>query len=245
MLNRDARISREAIAPGHDCVIVDDALSEPERWVELAVRHRADFVAPSHNAYPGIELRLPDAISQQLERFFSEHVRRHFGARRTLRHYCRLSLATLQPAQLEPRQWICHRDRLDPGPDALVAACVLYLFRDPALGGTGFHVPRRSAHETAVLVHESGTLDRAAFSRKYAINAGYHTETTAWFERTAAIEARWNRLIFYDGGSVFHGSDIGAPERLSADPAIGRLTLNGFFVCRRSANARTSPSSGR
>ena len=45
----------------------------------------------------------------------------------------------------------------------------------------------------------------------------------------------FNRLLFYDGGAVFHGSDIAAPERLSDDPSRGRLTWNGFFVCRRTS----------
>ena len=46
------------------------------------------------------------------------------------------------------------------------------------------------------------------------------------------IEPKWNRLIFYDG-DVFHSGDIRAPERLSDDPAVGRLTLNGFFTGTR------------
>jgi hypothetical protein len=40
--------------------------------------------------------------------------------------------------------------------------------------------------------------------------------------------------VFYDGGQ-FHSSHITRPEMLSDDPAHGRLTLNGFFVCKRSA----------
>ena len=39
-------------------------------------------------------------------------------------------------------------------------------------------------------------------------------------------------MIFYDG-SILHSGDILAPEKLSADPRIGRLTLNGFFTSRR------------
>jgi len=47
-----------------------------------------------------------------------------------------------------------------------------------------------------------------------------------------SIPAKWNRLIFYDGG-VLHSGDITAPQKLSNDPVAGRLTLNGFFTCRR------------
>jgi len=57
-----------------------------------------------------------------------------------------------------------------------------------------------------------------------------------YFDRVASVPARWNRLIFYDG-SLLHSGDIAAPDRLSADPQLGRLTLNGFFTCRRNARA--------
>jgi hypothetical protein len=38
-------------------------------------------------------------------------------------------------------------------------------------------------------------------------------------------------MIFYDGG-ILHSGDRLAPEKLSADPRIGRLTLSGFFFRR-------------
>jgi hypothetical protein len=48
------------------------------------------------------------------------------------------------------------------------------------------------------------------------------------------VPAKWNRLIFYDGG-MLHSGDIRKPERMSPDPRVGRLTLNGFFTSRRRA----------
>ncbi len=235
MFNPHPRIEAVPIAPGYYAYVIDDALSEPQRWVDLAAQHRSQFEASPHNAYPGIELRMPDALSARLGEFFATHVRSRLGARRTQREYSRLSLALKQPDELEPRQWICHRDQLEPEAGKLTAACVLYLFRDVSLGGTGFFVPKRAMSETRLLIHESGTLSRDQFMDKYGIAAGYQTEPNAWFEKTAAIEPRWNRLIVYDGGAVFHCSDIRDPAQLSDDPRTGRLTLNGFFVCRTSA----------
>lgn len=223
------------ITPAHDCLVIDNALTDPERWVELAAQHRAEFAASPHNAYPGLELRMPDAISARLDEFFARHIRARLGIRRTLRMYSRLALATLSREHLSPRQWICHRDRLDTEPGRGIAASVLYLFHDTSMGGTAFFVPQRSEQETAMLIHESGTLASTDFAAKYGLHPGYQTTSNAWFERTAAIPAKWNRLIFYDGGSVFHCSDIAAPNKLSADPRAGRLTLNGFFICRRAA----------
>lgn len=235
VFNPRPRIEAIDIAPGHQAYAIDDALAEPQRWIDLAARHAADFTRSPHNAFPGSELRMPDALSARLGEYFAQHVRTRLGARRIERCYSRLSLATLQPPQLEPRQWIAHRDRLEPEPGKLTAACVLYLFRDDALGGTAFFVPKRPLQETRVLIHESGQLAPAEFTAKYGIPPGYMTAGNDWFEKTASVAPRFNRLVFYDGGAVFHTSDIGAPEKLTGDPRTGRLTLNGFFVCRASA----------
>ncbi len=235
MFNSNPTIQSIAIAPGAECLVIDDALSDPERWVALASEHRGSFAEAEFNAYPGVELRMPDALSAKLDAYFGEHIRKRLGARRTLRMYSRLAMATRKVDELEPRQWICHRDRLEIAADRCIAASVLYLFREPAMGGTAFFAPRRGERETAVLIHESGQLTRAEFTSKYGIAPSYPVASNDWFEKTAVIEAKWNRLIFYDGGSVFHASDIHSPERLSVDPQRGRLTWNGFFVCRRAA----------
>ena len=235
MFNPRPTIQSIAFTPGTRVFVIDDALSDPERWVALAIEHRAAFESAPFNAYPGLELRMPDALSARLDAYFAEHIRNRLGARRTVRMYSRLAMATRAVDQLEPRQWICHRDRLEVDPDGVIAASVAYLFKDNALGGTAFFAPRRGEKETAVLIHESGQLAPADFTRKYGIAPAYPVTSNAWFEKVGVVEPKWNRLVFYDGGELFHSSDIEAPERLSADPASGRLTWNGFFICRRAA----------
>lgn len=232
MFNPRARVSVVPVGPDRICCVVDDALLEPERLVERAIAGRDALLEAPHNAYPGLELRMPETVTAPLDAFFTEHFRRAMGARRVIRRYSRLSMVVTPPERLEPRQWICHRDRLQADPAEGIAASVLYLFHDPALGGTGFYTPRRPEPEIARLVHDSGAMAPAQFGVAYGIAPGYLTASNAWFEKTGEIAARWNRLIFYDGMG-FHSADITAPERLSADPARGRLTLNGFFTCRR------------
>jgi hypothetical protein len=233
MFNPNPRIEVIPVVPGHDCLVIDDALCEPGRLVELAVTHRAQFEASPHNAYPGVELRMPERVSAELDRFFARHMRTRLGARRTQRMYSRLSMVTQAPAELAPRQWLCHRDRMELAPGRCIAACVLYLFESPDLGGTAFFRPVQDQAATALLVHESGLLSAPAFSTRYGIGPGYMVDSNAWFERVAAVEARWNRLIFYSG-MLFHGADIRRPDLLANDPNSGRLTLNGFFTCRAS-----------
>ncbi|QSX79341.1 DUF6445 family protein [Agrilutibacter solisilvae] len=232
MFNPAPRIQTLQVDHRPVCHVVDDALLEPERWVEFAAAHAAAFEGGDHNAYPGVELRLPEAFTAQLDAWFGQHLRGAFDARRTLERYSRLSLVTLPPPALAPRQWICHVDRLNTQPGQCIVACVLYLFRDASLGGTGFYRPRHPPERIARLVQDSSSMDADAFAAQHRWPPGYMTAGNEWFEKILSVPARFNRLIFYSGG-IFHAADILAPERLSADPRQGRLTLNGFFTCRR------------
>ncbi len=232
MFNPRARVETVALMPGHSCYVIDDALSQPERWVERAAEHIDAFEVMGHNAYPGPELRMPDEISARLDEFFTQHVRAAIGARRTRRVYSRLAIATLAPEALEPKQWVCHRDRFGMAADECAVASVLYLFRDERLGGTNFFVPRRPMAEVEAMIEDSARLDRETFTARHAIAPGYMTTSTAWFDKVTTIPPRFNRMIFYDG-SLFHCSDIPAPQLLTGDPRRGRLTFNGFFTCQR------------
>lgn len=234
MFNPAPRIDELVIDHDQRCYVIDDALLEPDRWIDAAEQTRVDFEMTGHNAYPGLELRMPDAVSERLDQFFAEHIRKLLGVRRTLRMYSRMAMVTLPPEQLQPRQWICHRDRMGMAPDEAAAASVLYLFRDPNLGGTSFYLPRRPIDQIERMIEDSGTMSAADFTAHHGVNAGYPSSSNLWFERVLTVEPKFNRAIFYDG-SVFHCSDIPSPALLSDDPRTGRLTFNGFFTCRRVA----------
>ena len=234
MFNPRPRIETIPIDAAHACYVIDDALLQPERLVDFAREHRDRFAMAPHNAYPGLELRMPDDFSAYLDDFFRLHMRGRFGARRTLRMYSRLAMVTLAPHTLQPRQSICHRDRLDFGPNQCIAASVLYLFKDDTLGGTSFFAPKKPAHEINRLMRDSATLDAVAFARAHGILPGYMTDSNDYFDKLLTVPARWNRLIFYDG-SLFRSGDIASPGKLGSDPQMGRLTLNGFFTCSKSA----------
>ena len=232
MFNPQPRIQTLELGGRPVCHVVDDVLREPSKWVEFAAAHAGRFEGGGHNAYPGVELRLPEFATAQLDAWFGQHLRSLFGARRTLERYSRLALVTQAPDTLAPRQWLCHVDRLDTQPGQCIVACVLYLFHDAGLGGTGFYRPRHPPARIAQLVQDSASMSPEVFAATYGVQAGYMTDGNAWFEKLLTVPARFNRLVFYSGG-IFHAGDILAPERLSADPRQGRLTLNGFFTCRR------------
>jgi hypothetical protein len=234
VFNPKPRIERVSWPGGPCCWVVDEVLTDPQAFVDMAVEGRAHFVPAPHNAYPGLEWVMPAAVSEPLSEFFMLHLRAALQARRTLGMYSRLSLATLQPSALRPLQRVCHRDRFGAGPDQSVAACTLYLFRNPELGGTAFYAPRQSVPQTNELIHRWNGMDDDSFTRVIGREKGYITASNRFFDLLGAVPAAFNRAVFYDG-SLFHSSHIHAPERLSDDPACGRLTLNGFFICRRNA----------
>lgn len=232
LFNSAPRIEAREFGSGATVLIVDDALLEPGRFVDFAADHWAHARETAHNAFPGPELAMPDAFTARLEDWFNEHLRRALGGRRTLRTHSRFAMATWPPGRLQPCQWLCHRDRDVVHPCERVAASVLYLFDQPALGGTAFYAPKRDALATARLVHDSSTLDPEAFHALHPdIAPGYLIGSNAWFERLGVVESRFNRLIAYDG-DLFHTSHVSDPERLSGDPRRGRLTINGFFTLR-------------
>jgi len=206
--------------PGYKpCVVIDNFLLDPNALVELACRQRANFSTPSRNAYPGIEWQMPDDFSARLNDFFILHVRKLLGARRTVSMYSRLSMITLQPDELAPNQRLCHQDQLSEDPQHCFGASVLYLFKNPALGGTSFYRPR--ADHVA-----------SANPNQPSAPSGYITDSNAEFEKFCTIPPLWNRIIFYDG-TIFHSGHITQPGLLNSDPLSGRLTLNGFFTCRK------------
>jgi hypothetical protein len=233
--NPAAQLERVDLDGQAVCFVLDHALLDPERLLEFAVAEQARFQQAALNAYPGSEMPMPAAFSAGLEQVFNSRVRSLLGGRRTLRTISRLSMITTAPADLEPRQRICRRDRAWIEPAYALAASVLYLFHDPVLGGTGFYRPLRSDQEIAQLERDSSALDRAAFDASHPeIAQDFMRESNAWFQRLGGVAAAWNRMVFYDA-RLFHNEEVGPPARMMADPSQGRLTLNGFFTCSRPA----------
>ena len=85
-------------------------------------------------------------------------------------------------------------------------------------------------------------MSPAQFIERYGLTPAYLCDDNAYFRRVATVPARWNRGIFYSG-ALLHSGQITAPERLAADPATGRLTVNFFFNCRRNLSGADSQRS--
>jgi hypothetical protein len=221
---------------GGYCCVVDDILRVPEDWVRYAVARQAEFVSAAASGYPGVSLAIDMGAGHALREFFALHLRRYFDARRLVQMIGRYSMVTLAPEELRPGQWICHQDPPLGDPRLTRQASVLYLFHDDTLGGTSFYEATRSFAETSQLLADSVAMNAAQFSERYGIQPSYLCDSNAYFRRTATVPARWNRAVFYSG-ALLHTGQIDTPRRLTADPATGRLTVNGFFSCRPNLSA--------
>ena len=231
MFNPQAKLQIINFDDQHKCLVVDEALLNPELWVKQAILYHDKFTNLPGNAYPGIELRMTDDITKSIMDFIRIPAKQYLNTRRILEGYSRLSMVTKSPEQLLPCQRVCHRDRLTLITGQTVIASVLYLFKNPALGGTHFFKPLKSKFVTDLFVQSSIMMSSEDFEQKFAIKPAYMTQSNEFFELIGTIPAKWNRLIFYDG-MQFHSGDIQYPELMSSNPELGRLTLNGFFTGR-------------
>jgi hypothetical protein len=219
---------------GGHVFVIDNALADPDALIQFAVRARAAFGRSALAAQPGHELHLTDSINSKFDNFFRVHLRQFYDARRTLGCNTRLTMTTLKPRELQPTQWLPQRYDQSVAEGESIVACALYLFRDESLGGIGFYEPQRSEPETTQLIHDCNALNNVDIERKYRLARGYCTTSNEYFKLVRIVPAKFNRLVFYDG-AAFHASHIVTGENLSDSPLTARLTLNGFFHCKRNA----------
>lgn len=231
MFNPRPVVQSLPIGHGRACIVIDDALLAPERLPAFADAYREDFQPAPPSVFPGVQLRMPEEFTELLHDVIRDHARHALGTRRVLRSASRLSLPTSSAAQLAPTHWLPRRLRA-PAPDHCMVVAELFLFRDPALGGTHFFLPRVSPQQVEQLEHDAGTLSPEAFSLRYALAAGYPQASSASFTHVLTVPPRWNRLLLHEG-DAFHAPAITEATPLSADPRHGRLTLQATLACSR------------
>jgi Family of unknown function (DUF6445) len=219
---------------GGHAFIIDNALADPAALVRFSARTRNAFARSAFPPDPGIELQLTGSFNAKFDNFFRLHIRQYFDARRTIDTRTRLSLATLKPTELRATQCLPHRSDYGLPTDESLVCCTLYLFEDETLGGTAFYAPKLSPSETRKLVRDCSVMNDADFAARYPLPRAYCTASNQFFELARIVPAKYNRLVFYDG-AAFNAAHLKSPEKLNDDPGKGRLTLNGFFRCKRNA----------
>ena len=231
LLNPDPRVSIVPIFDGHQCVVVDDFMLEPEALIDFASHNHPFFAEQPGNYYPGPELPLGGTLAARIHDSFLLHARAPLKVRRVASMLSRLSLVTHRPAQLLPGQRLPHRDTVGLPAGEEMAAMVLYLFKDERFGGTSFFKPRMPMAEITAMLLEWKRRERSGEVATADVPPTFAIGSTRYFEKILTIPPRYNRAIFYNGG-LFHSGDLHSPELMVDDPRTGRLTANAFFRVR-------------
>lgn len=224
MLNRDAIVS--VIPQGREqapVIVIDDCLADPESWLALA---RDSSYQPMGVYYPGIRAEVPAGRSVIMREQLDGLMRQVFALRSTppvLETF--FSLVTTPPAALAPIQRLPHFDGVEEERFA-----VLVFLSGTQDSGTAFYRHRSTGYEsvTAARLPTYQAKLEGEVRRHGLPSPAYIAGDTPLFEMTARYEARPNRALVYRS-NLLHCAWIGPEAPLSADPAIGRLTVNSFL----------------
>ena len=206
-------------------LVIDDFLKHPEAMVEYAV-HDAKF-GPPKTVYPGVVAQTPTAYVNALAHGLGQLIASTFQVKLETAKLTDnfFGIITIPPDQLQFLQRLPHVDCCDAG-----RVAILHYLCDGDQGGTAFYRHRATGYET---------LDSDRFAemcsmveREVRVSglppAEYPSAAHRLYEQTAAVEARFNRLLVYRS-FVLHSGQIGPQTRLDPDPRIGRLTTNTFI----------------
>jgi hypothetical protein len=210
----------------HPLIVIDDFLTEPEGLSQQATCGEA-FIASSTDYYPGHRKPIRGAYSSLL----SEVIRQDFSQAFNLssRHQadvglCSFSIATTKPQNLRPIQSLPHFDNSDP----YQLATVHYLC--PAKqGGTSFYRHRKTGFESINperVQPYAGTLKSEVVAAQFK-GQQYMAGDNDWFEQIFTVDAKYNRLILFQG-YLLHSGNISQSMALTSNPEKGRLTANSF-----------------
>ncbi|WP_212741982.1 MULTISPECIES: DUF6445 family protein [unclassified Sphingomonas] len=218
---RLSRLGRE----GEPLLCLDGLMRAPEALIDYAATETG--FAPVHGpqgGYPGIRAPAPLDYVEAVVRALDPAVRDAFelGAVRLGRAECNFSLVTLAPGTLLPSQRAPHIDTTDP-----LQFAFLHYLCGPEQGGTGFYRHRATGFEA--ITPERAAHYAAARAAEPAPAPGYIQGDTAEFERIAAVDAAFDRLLVYRSRQL-HSGLVAGPG--SADPRRGRLTANIFLSYR-------------
>lgn len=203
-------------------VIIDGFARHPDGLRDAAIE--AAFIAAGQH-YPGIRAALPHSYLGAQLPAIARALGRDFGPCRRIRVVdAQFSIVTTLPDALDIRQRLPHVDAY--GRDRI--ALVHYLSptnRD----GTAFFRHRDTGFETIDDTRAQAFFGRLGNQIAAMPPQGYIADDTALFERTALIDAAYNRALLYRS-YVLHSGAIPRDAVLSADPAAGRLTITAFLA---------------
>jgi hypothetical protein len=210
---------------GEPVLLADGIAADPQALVGLAAAGEFAPVFGPAGGYPGLRAPAPLDYVRAVVSALAGPVGELFalGPVQASRAQCSFSIVTLPPDALVPAQRAPHVDTTDAWQFA-----VLHYLCDARFGGTAFYRHRATGFET-LSPDRLPAYQAARAGEGWA--PGYVEDGAPWFERTGAVDAAFNRLVVYRS-RLLHSGQILAPEALSPDPRVGRLTANIFVTYR-------------
>jgi len=206
--------------------VIDDAFAQPERLIEDACARKFTPIGPY---YPGVRAALDTEFTQSLcgavQSILADHLK---ITRDQWAGDCFYSLVTTPPEKLQPIQRFPHFDGVEDERIAMV-----YYLCQPEHGGTSFYRHRATGFETvdAARFQPYRSKLEADVRETGLPPAQYIDDGAPLFDRIGKIDAAFNRMVIYRGVNL-HCSAIPDISLLSADPRMGRLTINAFLAPR-------------
>lgn len=205
-------------------VLIDDFVKCPEHLIELAQRDEA-FCSAAKDYYPGVRKTLPqnyaDLVRGWINTYLPDATQLAIPGQASV-ILCAFSVANQDPNSLLPVQCIPHFDTFQNGQWAMV-----HYLCDESFGGTGFFRHKTSGFERISPERHKRYLrllnDEA---RKLAMpTPGYLQGSSALFDMTYQVPAKFNRAILYPS-NLLHSGLI--KKWHCETPTTGRLTANTF-----------------
>lgn len=226
-LNPAARVRILPIGRSREPVIaVEEALLDPDAAIDQAAALSFEAADEGRGGFPGVRARAPRALAEPLVEGAMPLVAEVFGLKRASLSAvdASFSIVATPPAALHPLQRIPHIDTRDPRRLAILC----YAGRN-AIGGTAFfRQDSTGLEQVGPGEFEAYRAARREDLARLPSESGYPGPDTPGYTETAHFEARFNRMLVYRSCSI-HSGIIPSDSRLSADPRLGRLTVNIFL----------------
>lgn len=206
-------------------LIVDNFLAQPDLLVDYCCENSSFNSADAF--YPGLRMLAPReylmAISEHLRPIITHAFGIEDGA--ISRLFSSYSLVTTPPEKLKPEQAVPHFDS-----DKMTELASVYYLCDSRFGGTSLYRHRATGFEFVNGERRTQYMDALLQSlREGKIKREYMNGSNELFEQIYSVPATFNRFIMYRGTSL-HSGNISKDFQFTANPRLGRLTLNTFFV---------------
>ena len=207
--------------------IIDDFLLNADSVLHFA--KNIAYFNPMHadnSYYPGVRDNMPEPYIRLLHDFFQQSIIPKLVGREqstAIIHKSLISLVTCPPSQLLTEQKMPHVDSCKNSEYAFV-----HYLSGQELGGTSIYryIPKNivELNEQDEVILDDMLNEVSSKSNEHN---GYITDSTSLFEQVLKVEAKFNRLVIYQG-NLLHGANLTSKESYSGDTANGRFSITSF-----------------